>query len=171
MSSHFFNGIKHGLGVVLVLFFITGIYAVGFHHPHEIVPGVFTGNYSFDGNLGIGLENNSPKYKLDVDGHGRINERCYDSGKIRGDYNRSSYEDYFLRLEEGWNNFDIEFNAPFKESPSVTVTVERCYDCSGANSISYQGLREVTKEDAIISIYDSSSTGVTDIHWIAIGKC
>lgn len=51
--NNFVEGIKYGLGFLLVLGVVFGlVYAAGFHYPSEIVPGVFqSGNYSFNGSV------------------------------------------------------------------------------------------------------------------------
>lgn len=68
MTSKILNGIKIGLGIVVVFTILFGlVYAAGFHYPSEIVPGIFqTGNYSFNGSLGIGT--NAPLKPLHVEG-------------------------------------------------------------------------------------------------------
>lgn len=67
VKSSYLEGLKLGFGFLTVLVVMFGlVYAAGFHYPNEIVPGGFqSGNYWFNGSLGIGT--NSPSSKLDVD--------------------------------------------------------------------------------------------------------
>lgn len=52
MDKDFLGGIKFGAGASVVLFLVFSVvYAVGFHHTNEIVPGVFQGNFSFNGSV------------------------------------------------------------------------------------------------------------------------
>lgn len=50
--SKFLDGIKFGLGFILILALFLGIvYAAGFHSASEILGGVFQGNYIFNGTV------------------------------------------------------------------------------------------------------------------------
>lgn len=55
MSNKFLDGIKFGFGFLLIITLVLSVFAVGFHQANEILPGQFTtGDFSFDGKLGIG---------------------------------------------------------------------------------------------------------------------
>lgn len=52
--KEFQKGISFGLGIVLTIGLLFGIvYAAGFHSTSEILPGIFQGNYTFNGNLNV----------------------------------------------------------------------------------------------------------------------
>lgn len=52
MSKEIFNGVKFGVGIIISLSIFLGIvYAVGFHNANEILPGIFTGDYTFNGTI------------------------------------------------------------------------------------------------------------------------
>lgn len=66
--NKFIDGIKLGLGFIFVIGLLFGtIYAIGFHSAEEILPGIFSGNYIFDGKIGIGTSN--PDQKLSIQGN------------------------------------------------------------------------------------------------------
>lgn len=52
MDKDLFKGVKIGTGIVLSLsLFFVIVYAAGFHSANEILNGVFTGDYSFNGSV------------------------------------------------------------------------------------------------------------------------
>lgn len=53
MNKKFIEGIHLGLGFILVIGILFSVSAVGFHFASEILPGTFTGNYVFDGNVNV----------------------------------------------------------------------------------------------------------------------
>lgn len=67
-KNNYFEGLKIGLGILTVFLVLFGlIYAAGFHYANEIIPGDFqTGDYSFNGKLGVGTT--TPSEKLSVNG-------------------------------------------------------------------------------------------------------
>lgn len=56
MDKEFLQGIKISLGVIFTFSILFSISAVGFHLASEILPGTFTGNYIFDGNITVNGE-------------------------------------------------------------------------------------------------------------------
>lgn len=54
MDGEILNGIKFGFGIIISLSLFFGIvFAVGIHTTSEILPGVFQGDYTFNGNLSV----------------------------------------------------------------------------------------------------------------------
>jgi len=53
MDKDFKSGLKFALGIFVFFAFIFGVFAVGFHIADEVLPGKFTGNYSFNGTLNL----------------------------------------------------------------------------------------------------------------------
>ncbi len=52
MDKDFLKGVKFALGILFVITSILGIvFAVGFHTASEILPGIFQGDYSFNGTI------------------------------------------------------------------------------------------------------------------------
>lgn len=81
MDKDLFKGFKIGIGFlgaifITCIFLFSIVYAVGFHTASEILPGVFSGNYSFiNGNVGIGTSSSSTK--LEVQGSTLFNGTSY----------------------------------------------------------------------------------------------
>lgn len=54
MDRQILNGIKFGIGIFISLSVLFGlVFAVGFHTTSEILPGIFTGDYTFNGDLKV----------------------------------------------------------------------------------------------------------------------
>ena len=53
MNKDFLKGINIALGILLVFSIIGIVSAVGFHYANEILPGTFSGNFIFDGDVNI----------------------------------------------------------------------------------------------------------------------
>lgn len=53
MNKDFLKGINIGLGILTIFSIIGIVSAIGFHTTSEILPGTFTGDYIFNGNLQI----------------------------------------------------------------------------------------------------------------------
>jgi hypothetical protein len=54
MDKHILNGLKFGFGIFLSLGILFGIvFAVGFHTASEVLPGIFQGDYTFNGSLNL----------------------------------------------------------------------------------------------------------------------
>lgn len=56
MDKDFLKGIKFSLGIIFIFSILFSVFAVGFHLAEEILPGTFTGNYIFDGNITVNGE-------------------------------------------------------------------------------------------------------------------
>lgn len=84
MDKDILKGFKIAFGFTLFLAMLFGVvYAVGFHTADEILSGTFLGNYSFNGNVGIGTSSSSSA--LDVNGTVNIAGDINFSGNITGD--------------------------------------------------------------------------------------
>ncbi len=76
MDKDILKGLKISLGIILGLSFFFGlVFAVGFHSANEILPGIFEGNYIFNGNLtvnGTTIKQNSPLVLAYKSGNGNV---------------------------------------------------------------------------------------------------
>lgn len=89
MDKDIFRGLKFSFGFIIGLsLFFSIIYAAGFHPPSDIISGIFTGNYSFTGEVNFssttitGLEGLAHgQVRLDYD-NGNLSLMPYDGNKI-----------------------------------------------------------------------------------------
>ncbi len=51
MDKDFLKGIKGGFGFIFVIALITSVFAIGFHLADEVLPGVFQGDFTFNGSI------------------------------------------------------------------------------------------------------------------------
>ncbi len=51
MDKDFLKGIKGGFGFILIIALVTSVFAIGFHYAGEIFPGVFQGDFTFNGSI------------------------------------------------------------------------------------------------------------------------
>jgi len=53
IDKDYIKGIKQAVGFIFTISLFFGVYAVGFHIADEILPGIFNGNYTFNGSVNV----------------------------------------------------------------------------------------------------------------------
>lgn len=128
MSESFLEGIKFGMGVLLVFLLAFSVYAVGFHQTNEIVPGTFQGDYSFNGSVEVG--DNTSNKQLKVYGNTTVS-KTINVEKLNANQAPNLVGELFVSksltktgLSAGWHPTPYNTSSNYLEIP-VNITNEK----------------------------------------------
>lgn len=150
MDKDILKGIKFGFGIILSFSFLFGIvYAVGFHNANEIVSGIFSGDYEFNGTVNFtGVVNGA--------GSSTIAAENVTSGTFNGDY-------------EFTNGIAVSGGTSFSSctvstSGTYTYNVTTCdivYLTHTSGIVTFNGF--IGKDNQVIHVVKRSGSAGTDI--------